>query len=79
MDQDVTVLAEFTRITLGAPISTLNKWKTAQVSEAFKYYAVWIDKIAGESFPQEDGFIKITRTNLSESLLASFHGIDLLS
>jgi aldehyde dehydrogenase (NAD+) len=61
MDENVTVLAELTRITLGAPISTFNNWETAQASEAFKYYAGWIDKLAGESFPQEDGFMKITR------------------
>ena len=61
MDANVVALAELTRITLGAPISTFNKWETAQASEAFKYYAGWIDKFAGESFPQEDGFMKIVR------------------
>ena len=60
-DQYSTALAELTRITLGAPIGTFNKWETAQSAETFRYYAGWIDKFGGESFPQEDGFMKIVR------------------
>jgi aldehyde dehydrogenase (NAD+) len=29
--------------------------------QSFKYNAGWIDKFAGESYPQEDGFLKIVR------------------
>lgn len=54
-------LAELTRITLGAPYSTFGKFETALAAEAFRYNAGWIDKFAGESFPQEDGFLKIVR------------------
>jgi len=61
MEEHLTTLAELTRLTLGAPISTFNKWETAQTCETFRYYAGWIDKFAGESFPQEDGFLKIVR------------------
>ena len=60
-DQNITALAELTRITLGAPINTFNKWETAQSAETIRYYAGWIDKFGGESFPQEDGFMKIVR------------------
>jgi aldehyde dehydrogenase (NAD+) len=54
-------LAELSRITLGAPYGSFGKWETAMAAEAFKYNAGWIDKFAGESFPQEDGFLKIVR------------------
>jgi aldehyde dehydrogenase (NAD+) len=54
-------LAELTRITLGAPYSAFGKFDTGLTAEAFKYNAGWIDKFAGESFPQEDGFLKIVR------------------
>ncbi|KAK5203054.1 hypothetical protein LTR96_010976 [Exophiala xenobiotica] len=33
----------------------------AEASQAFKYNAGWIDKFDGEAFPQENGFVKITR------------------
>lgn len=54
-------LAELTRITLGAPYGSFGKFETGLAAEAFKYNAGWIDKFAGESFPQEDGFLKIVR------------------
>lgn len=61
MEENITALAELTRITHGGPISTFNKWETAQSCETFKYYAAWIDKFAGESFPQDDGYMKVVR------------------
>ncbi|EPE24263.1 ALDH-like protein [Glarea lozoyensis ATCC 20868] len=54
-------LAELTRITLGAPYGSFGAFETGMAAEAFKYNAGWIDKFAGESFPQEDGFLKIVR------------------
>lgn len=54
-------LAELTRITLGAPYGSFGKFETGLAAEAFRYNAGWIDKFAGESFPQEDGFLKIVR------------------
>jgi aldehyde dehydrogenase (NAD+) len=54
------VLASLTRITLGAP-SSFGAFETGLAAEAFKYNAGWIDKFAGESFPQDDGFLKIVR------------------
>ena len=54
-------LAELTRITLGAPYGSFGKFETSMAAEAFRYNAGWIDKFAGESFPQEDGFLKIVR------------------
>ncbi|KAH8651837.1 Aldehyde/histidinol dehydrogenase [Tricladium varicosporioides] len=54
-------LAELSRITLGAPYGAFGAFEVGLCSEAFKYNAGWIDKFAGESFPQEDGFLKIVR------------------
>ena len=54
-------LAELSRITLGAPYGSFGMFETGLAAEAFKYNAGWIDKFAGESFPQEDGFLKIVR------------------
>jgi len=54
-------LAELTRITLGAPYGAFGKFDCSLAAEAYKYNAGWIDKFAGESFPQEDGFLKIVR------------------
>jgi aldehyde dehydrogenase (NAD+) len=31
------------------------------VSAAFRYYAGWADKIRGDSFPGDDGFLKIVQ------------------
>ncbi|KAL5319234.1 hypothetical protein ACEPPN_012284 [Leptodophora sp. 'Broadleaf-Isolate-01'] len=54
-------LAELSRITLGAPYGPFGMFETGLAAEAFKYNAGWIDKFAGESYPQEDGFLKIVR------------------
>lgn len=37
------------------------KYRADATPKAFKYNAGWIDKFAGESWPQEDGFLKIVR------------------
>ncbi|KAF7563278.1 hypothetical protein G7046_g859 [Stylonectria norvegica] len=54
-------LAELTRITLGAPFASFGSFEINLAAEGFRYFAGWIDKFAGESFPQEDGFMKIIR------------------
>jgi aldehyde dehydrogenase (NAD+) len=54
-------LAELTRLTLGAPTSTFGAFETALAAQTWRYNAGWVDKLAGESFPQEDGFLKIVR------------------
>ncbi|KAI9740926.1 MAG: hypothetical protein M1818_004532 [Claussenomyces sp. TS43310] len=54
-------LAELTRITLGAPAATFGAFESGIASECFRYYAGWTDKLPGESFPQDNGFMKIVR------------------
>lgn len=61
LDQHMKPLAELTRITLGAPFGSFGKFEIGLAAEAFRYNAGWIDKFAGEAFPQENGFMQITR------------------
>ncbi|KAH6682825.1 aldehyde dehydrogenase domain-containing protein [Halenospora varia] len=61
LDRDREHLAYLTRITLGAPYVAFGKGEIDTAIENFRYYAGWIDKFAGESFPADDGFFKIVR------------------
>lgn len=61
VEQHAMQLAELSRISLGAPYKGLGAYETNMCTEAFRYYASWIDKFGGESFPQDDGFLKIVR------------------
>ncbi|KAF1982581.1 aldehyde dehydrogenase [Aulographum hederae CBS 113979] len=61
IEENLDSLAELTRITLGAPFETFGKFEAAMCAETFRYNAGWIDKFAGESYPQDDGFMKIVR------------------
>lgn len=54
-------LGELTRITLGAPWTSFGAFEIAMCAETLRFNAGWTDKFAGESFPQEDGFLKIVR------------------
>lgn len=61
LQQHVDQLSELSRITLGAPFRTFGGFETSMASELFTYYAGWTDKFGGESFPQDNGFLKFTR------------------
>ena len=61
LEKHIEKLAELTRITLGAPFASFGKFEIGLAAEAFRYNAGWIDKFAGEAFPQENGFMQITR------------------
>ncbi|KAI1612740.1 aldehyde dehydrogenase domain-containing protein [Exophiala viscosa] len=61
LEEHTEPLAELTRITLGAPYGAFGKFEVALGAEAFKYNAGWIDKFCGEAYPQENGFMQITR------------------
>ncbi|KIH87546.1 aldehyde dehydrogenase (NAD+) [Sporothrix brasiliensis 5110] len=54
-------LAELTRLTLGAPFGAFGSFEINLCAEALRYFAGWIDKFAGETYPQDDGFLKIVR------------------
>ena len=61
VDENTEYLSSLSRLTLGSPFEAFGKFESAMCSKAFKYYAGWIDKLAGQSFPAEDGFMKIVR------------------
>ncbi|KAJ9424407.1 aldehyde dehydrogenase domain-containing protein [Fusarium oxysporum] len=54
-------LAYLTRLTLGAPYLPFGKSEIGTAIGCFRYYAGWVDKHAGQSFPADDGFYKIVR------------------
>ncbi len=54
-------LAELTRLTLGAPFGPFGSFEINLCAEGLRYFAGWIDKFAGETYPQDDGFLKIVR------------------
>lgn len=53
-------LGDLTRITLGSTPG-FNKFEGIMAAEGMRYNAGWIDKFSGESYPQDDGFLKIVR------------------
>lgn len=54
-------LAELSRLTLGSPYGSFGQFEITLGADCFEYFAGWTDKFAGESFPQEDGILKIVR------------------
>ncbi|KAF2430453.1 aldehyde dehydrogenase [Tothia fuscella] len=61
VQQSAEVISEMTRLTLGAPYESFGKFEVGLCADAFRYNAGWIDKFGGESWPQDDGFMKIVR------------------
>ncbi|CAI6334836.1 unnamed protein product [Periconia digitata] len=61
VEQHGVALAELTRVSLGAPYEAFGAFEVGLCAEAFRYNAAWIDKFGGESWPQDDGFLKIVR------------------
>ncbi|KAK7408106.1 hypothetical protein QQX98_009697 [Neonectria punicea] len=51
--------AELTRITLGAPFGSFGSFEINLACEGFRYFAGYADKFSGETFPADDGFLKI--------------------
>ncbi|KAI1423214.1 aldehyde dehydrogenase [Xylaria sp. FL1777] len=61
IDEHRLQLAELSRLSLGAPSSSVGVIETTEAVGAFRYFAGWCDKFAGESYPQDDGFLKIVQ------------------
>ncbi|KAI0121197.1 aldehyde dehydrogenase [Xylariales sp. AK1849] len=61
IEQNGKTFAALTRLTLGAPFGSFGSFEVNLAAEGFRYFAGWIDKFAGESYPQDDGFMKIVR------------------
>lgn len=45
----------------GKPLHMFKAWEFKMAVDVVRYYAGWCDKIQGDSFPAENGFIKIVR------------------
>ncbi|CAJ2500115.1 Uu.00g029680.m01.CDS01 [Anthostomella pinea] len=61
LEEHGDALAELTRITLGNPAASMSIFEIKYTAEAFRYFAGWTDKFPGETYPQDDGFLKIVR------------------
>ncbi|KAL4919153.1 aldehyde dehydrogenase domain-containing protein [Aspergillus aurantiobrunneus] len=61
VEEHAEALAELTRVTLGAPYQAFGKFEVGLCAESFRYNAGWVDKLAGEAYPQDNGFMRITR------------------
>ncbi|EXM12994.1 hypothetical protein FOTG_18534 [Fusarium oxysporum f. sp. vasinfectum 25433] len=61
MEKHQDTLIALTRLTLGMPVQPFGGMELGMAINAFRYFAGWTDKLAGESFPQDDGFLKIIR------------------
>ncbi|KAE8155244.1 aldehyde dehydrogenase [Aspergillus avenaceus] len=61
LEENQDHLAYLTRLTLGAPYHPFGKSEIEMAIGCFRYYAGWVDKFAGQSFPADDGFYKIVR------------------
>lgn len=48
-------------VEVGNQLSHHSRGNTDPGKKTFRYYAGWIDKFAGETFPQEDGLLKLVR------------------
>lgn len=61
IEENAMDLAALTRTTLGAPFGSFGSFEIKLAAEGFRYFGGWTDKFPGESYPQEDGFLKIVR------------------
>ncbi|KXL44405.1 MAG: hypothetical protein FE78DRAFT_150314 [Acidomyces sp. 'richmondensis'] len=61
IEQHGKELGELTRVSLGAPWASFGAFEIHLCAETLRYNAGWTDKFAGETYPQEDGFLKIVR------------------
>ncbi|KAL2802173.1 Aldehyde/histidinol dehydrogenase [Aspergillus granulosus] len=61
LEKHSETLGELSRITQGAPYLAWGQFEIGVAAESFRYYAGWIDKFQGDVYPEEDGYLKITR------------------
>jgi aldehyde dehydrogenase (NAD+) len=56
--ENAETLLALTSATLGQPLSM--KWTAYFCARLLRYYASWIGKVKGESWPQDDGYVSTT-------------------
>ncbi|KAL1792310.1 hypothetical protein ACET3X_008817 [Alternaria dauci] len=60
-EKEAARLARIESLATGRPIGGLQFFEIAHMVETIRYYAGWADKIAGESFIDDDGLYKIVQ------------------
>ncbi|CAK7200181.1 hypothetical protein SEUCBS139899_002872 [Sporothrix eucalyptigena] len=61
VERDAERLAYAESVPSGRPIAGILHFDLAHMVQVYRYYAGWADKIAGESFTEDNGFAKIVR------------------
>ncbi|EEY23066.1 aldehyde dehydrogenase [Verticillium alfalfae VaMs.102] len=61
VEKNVDHLAYCESLPTGRPIAGIIHMDLAHMAQVFRYYAGWADKIAGQSFSEDNGFAKIVR------------------
>ncbi|KAJ4317086.1 hypothetical protein N0V84_007539 [Fusarium piperis] len=54
-------IANLESMAMGSSPVMTQAMEVKNAAEVFRYYAGWADKLAGESFPSEDGFMRIVK------------------
>ncbi|KAK3115289.1 hypothetical protein LTR53_005512 [Teratosphaeriaceae sp. CCFEE 6253] len=60
-EQHAARLAEIESLPTGRPVAGVQFFDIAHMVEVYRYYAGWADKIAGESYSDDDGTYKIVQ------------------
>ncbi|KAL3472174.1 aldehyde dehydrogenase domain-containing protein [Aspergillus californicus] len=61
VERDAQRLAILESLPTGKPVSPTVGFDVAHMAEVYRYYAGWIDKLGGESYPETNGVYKIVR------------------
>ncbi|KAH8688471.1 aldehyde dehydrogenase domain-containing protein [Ilyonectria robusta] len=61
VERDAERLAYAESLPTGRPIAGIIHFDLAHMAQVYRYYAGWADKIAGQSFTEDNGFAKIVR------------------
>ncbi|KPM42902.1 Aldehyde dehydrogenase, cytosolic 1 [Neonectria ditissima] len=61
VERDAERLAYAESLPTGRPIAGIIHFDLAHMVQVYRYYAGWADKIAGQSFAEDNGFAKIVR------------------
>lgn len=61
LDSKLIDILTLDSLTTGNPVSLIPTRERNYINGCLKYYAGWTDKLRGDSFPADDGFVKIVR------------------
>ncbi|KAI8938991.1 hypothetical protein NX059_004835 [Plenodomus lindquistii] len=60
VEENVEMLGDLESKSMGAP-KMMTSWVFGFISQIFRYFAGWTDKVAGQSWPEEDGVYRIVQ------------------